>query len=206
MNANLSPYFNGWQLTYVAFAIYANYQVFKWIFGAVKTVATSDFLRILVFKLTPNSVIQKRREQGIELAKRQKIEEKRLKEKQHQEALEIHRKYQYTGWWNIGFIEEDRATLFKGYEDIPWRWGSDKIDKTKNYFPDDSKRLAFMIFQEMAIYRWQFLEHDKWTPEMEIFWRRILPKQFIEKKDYFADLEKQATADFYSDAPTKASA
>ncbi len=206
MNVNLSSHFNCWQLIYVAFAIYANCQVFKWIFGAVKTVATSNFLKTLVFKLTPNSVIQKRSEKRIELVKQQKIEEKLLKEKKHQEALEIHRKYQYTGWWNIGFIEEDRATLFKGYEDIPWRWGSDKIDRSKNYFPDDSKRLAFMIFQEMAIYRWQFKEHGKWTPEMEIFWQKILPKQFVEKKDYFAALEKQATADFDSDAPTKASA
>lgn len=206
MNANLSSHFGGWQLTYAALGIYANYQFFKWILGAVKTVATSDFLKTLAYKLTPNSIIQKRREKRIELTRRQKIEEKHLKEKQHQEALEIHRKYQYTGWWNIAFIEEDRATLFKGYEDIPWRWGSHKIDRSKNYFPDDSKRLAFMIFQEMAIYRWQFQEHGKWTPEMEIFWRKILPKQFVEKKDYFADLEKQAAADFDSDAPTKASA
>ena len=93
MNASLSSHFNGWQLTYVAFAIYANYQVFKWLFCAVKTVATSDFQRTLVFNFTPNSVIQKRREKRIELAKRQKIEEKYLKEKQHQEALELHRKY-----------------------------------------------------------------------------------------------------------------
>jgi hypothetical protein len=201
MNTSLSSHFNGWQLVYAAFAIYANYKVFKWFFGAVKSVATSDFLRTLVFKLTPNSVIQKRREKRIDLARLQKNEEQWFKEKQHQEALEIHRTYNYTSWWNIGFIEEDRATLFNGYEDIPWRWGSHKIDRSKNYFPDDSKRLAFMIFQEMAIYRWQFKEHGKWTPEMEIFWQKILPKQSFTpitdwQHNWFANVRGNATIHF----------
>jgi hypothetical protein len=197
---------SGWHLLYLAFALYANYQVFKWVFNAVITVATSDFLRNLIQMLTPNSVIKQRRLKTIEAQKLKVIEEKRQKEKIHQEALEIHRKYEYTGWWNVGFIEEDRATLFKGYEDIKWQWGCHRIDRSKNYFPDDSRHLSFMMFQEMAIYRSTFIEHKKWTPTMEVFWRKILPKQFVKKRDYLDELAQQASVEFELDKPTKASA
>ena len=31
-------------------------------------------------------------------------------------------------------------------EDIKWQWGSQRIDRTKPYMPDDSIRLAYMVF------------------------------------------------------------
>ncbi|MBK9324396.1 MAG: hypothetical protein IPM97_15840 [Bdellovibrionaceae bacterium] len=142
--------------------------------------------------------------------KLRRIENQRQKEKDHQDALESHRKYQYTGWWNIGFIEEDRATLFKGYEDIKWQWGSQRIDRTKLYTPDDSIKLAYMVFLEISIYRQAFIEKAKWTPAMEVFWRKILPKQFnLENQRPEVGLKehmKPAIADLESDKPVKASA
>ncbi len=199
-------HFSGAQLLYVAFVFYANYQVLKWVFGAVKLIASSNFLTLLAYKLTPNSVLEKQRQKRIEAQKLKVIEEKYQKDKNHQEALEIHRKYEYTGWWNVGFIEEDRATLFKGYEDIKWQWGSHKIDRSKNYFPDESRHLSFMMFLEMAIYRSQFIEHKKWSPAMEDFWCKILPKQFVKKRDYLEELAQKASVEFESDKPTKVSA
>jgi hypothetical protein len=194
-------HFTGTQLVYIAFAIYANYQVFKWLYNAVKFVATSHLLNVLVHKLTPKSIIQQR----IQDKKQMILDEKVRKEKQHQEALEIHRKYEGV-WFKVGFIEEDRATLFKGYEDIKWQWGWHRVENPQRYYPDDSRHIAFMMFQEMAIYRWQFMENNKWTPEMEVFWRKILPKQFVKKRDYFDEQAQQAATEFESDAPTKASA
>lgn len=149
---------------------------------------------------------EKRKAIRIEAQKLKVIEEKRRKEIDHQEALEIHRKYQYTGWWNVGFVEEDRATLFKGYEDIKWQWGCHRIDRARTFTPDDSRHICWLMFQEMAIYRSNFIEHSKWTPEMEIFWRKILPKQFVKKRDYLDELAKKASVDFESNKPTKASA
>jgi len=195
------PHFTGTQLVYIAFAIYANYQVFKWLYKAVKFAATSSLLNSIILKLTPKSVIQQR----IQAKKQMIVDEKDRKEKQHQEALETHRKYEGV-WFNVGFIEEDRAALFKGYEDIEWRWGWHKVENPQRYSPDDSRHIAFMMFQEMAIYRWQFQENNKWTPAMEVFWRKILPKQFVKKRDYFDEQAQQAATDFESDAPTKASA
>lgn len=196
-----APYFSGSQLIYAAFVLYANYQVFKWIYQAVKFVATSNFLNALIHKLTPKSIIQQR----IQEKKQMIIDEKDRKEKNHQEALEIHRKYEGV-WFNVGFIEEDRATLFKGYEDIKWRWGWHRVENPQQYSPDDSRHISFMMFQEMAIYRSQFQDNNKWTPTMEVFWRKILPKQFVKKRDYFDEQAQQAATDFESDAPTKASA
>ncbi len=196
-----APFFNGSQLIYAAFVLYANYQVFKWIYQAVKLVATSNFLNTLIHKLTPKSVIQRR----IQEKKQMIIDEKDRKEKNHQEALELHRKYQGV-WFNVGFIEEDRATLFKGYEDIKWQWGWHRVENPQRYSPDDSRHLAFMLFQEMSIYRDQFIIHKNWSPAMEVFWRKILPKQFVKKRDYFDEQAQQAATDFESDAPTKASA
>ena len=78
---------NGTQIVYIAFAIYANYQFFKWVFGTLKAVAFSDFTNNLIRRLTPRSVIQKR----IRLEKIRQLEEKRQKEKDHQDVLESRR-------------------------------------------------------------------------------------------------------------------
>lgn len=50
---------SGSQMLYLAFIAYANYQVLKWVFKFLKNVATSDFLSVLIYKLTPSSIIQK---------------------------------------------------------------------------------------------------------------------------------------------------
>lgn len=62
------------------------------------------------------------------------------------------------------------------------------------------------MFFEMSTYRKQFIARQIWTPEMESFWLKILPKQFvISKKDYLKDQLKRAEADFDSDSPVKVS-
>lgn len=62
-------------------------------------------------------------------------------------------------------------------------------------------------FLEINAYRWQFIEHSKWTNEMEFFWKKIMPKKFLPKqKDFRAKLRQKAENDFNSDDPTKASA
>jgi hypothetical protein len=67
-----------------------------------------------------------------------------------------------------------------------------------------------MVFLEISIYRQAFIEKAKWTPAMEVFWRKILPKQFkLENRNTESgrqDQMKQAIADFESDKPVKASA
>lgn len=191
---------NGSQMLYLVFVAYANYQVLKWIFKFLKNVATSDFLGVLIYKLTPSSVVQKR----IVREKLRKHHEKKKKEKEHQEALESHRKYKGQ-FFNLQFISEDRRTLFKGYEDIKWQEGNQKVGDSKKPWVIENHEIAFLMFQEMAAYRWQFMKKNKWTPEMEKFWLKILPKKFISKEKEMTDLEK-AMVDFEEDTPTKASA
>lgn len=188
------------QVFTLAFVIYANYQVLKWIFLAIESVFTSDLLGAIIFRLTPSSVIKKR-----EVRRRLKIHnERQQKEKEHQEALERHRKYK-SQLFNLQFISEDRATLFKNFEGIKWQEGSQKTRQTKKPWIVENREIAFLMFQEMAAYRWQFQKHGKWTPEMEMFWLKILPKQFVSKQEQMTDFEK-ALIDFNDDIPTKASA
>lgn len=196
----LFSHLSGSQMLYLAFVAYANYQVLKWIFKILKNVATSDFLSIFIYKLTPSSIIQKR----IIREKLQKHHEKKQKEKQHQEALELHRKYK-APFFNLQFIAEDRRTLFKGYEDIKWQEGNQKVGESKKPWIIENHEIAFLMFQEMAVYRWQIMKKNKWTPEMEKFWLKILPKKFVSKEKEMTDLEK-AMVDFEDDLPTKASA
>lgn len=191
---------SGSQLLYVAIVFYANYQVLKWIFKFLKNIATSDFLSVFIYKLTPSTVIQKR----IVREKLHKHHEKKKKEKEHQEALELHRKYK-APFFNLQFISEDRRTLFKGYEDIKWLHGNKNVGESKKPWIIENHEIAFLMFQEMAAYRWEFQKQNKWTPEMEKFWIKILPRKFISKEKEMTPLEK-AIADFDEDIPTKASA
>lgn len=192
--------YTGGQLLTLAFVAYANYQVLKWILLAIKNVVTSDLLGAIIFRFTPRSVIEKR-----EVRRKLKMHyAKQQKEKEHQEALERHRKYK-TPFFNLQFIAEDRATLFKKFSGITWREGNQKIGQTKKPWIVENREIAFLMFQEMAAYRWQFQKHNKWTPEMEKFWLKILPKQFVSKQEKMTDLEK-ALIDFNDDIPTKASA
>ena len=191
---------SGSQLLYMAFVFYANYQILRWIFKFLKHVATSDFLSVLVYKLTPNSVVQKR----IVREKLKKHHEKKQREKQQQETLEVHRKYK-APFFNLQFIAEDRATLFKGFDGIKWQEGNQKVGESKKPWIIENHEIAFLMFQEMAAYRWQLMKKNKWTPEMEKFWLKILPKQFVSKEKEMTDLEK-AMIDFNDDMPTKASA
>ncbi|MBL7545300.1 MAG: hypothetical protein JNL11_15890 [Bdellovibrionaceae bacterium] len=57
---------SGWHLLYWAFALYANYQVFKCVFNAVRAVATSGFLNAMIFKLTPTAVIENRKRKHLQ--------------------------------------------------------------------------------------------------------------------------------------------
>lgn len=84
------PHFTGTQLVYGAFVLYANYQFFKWVFGTARAVLSSQFINTIFRRLTPKSVVQAR----INKEKQRRLDEKLLKEKQHLEALEIHRKYE----------------------------------------------------------------------------------------------------------------
>lgn len=119
------PNLTGSQWLYVVFVFYANYQVFKWIFGGAKTFATSDLLGAVIYKLTPNLVLQKR-----EVRRKLKIhKERQQKEKDHQEALKSHRKYK-APFFNLQFIAEDRATLFKDFKDIKWQAGNKNIGQS----------------------------------------------------------------------------
>jgi hypothetical protein len=187
------------QVFTLAFVAYANYQVLKWIFFAIKNVVTSDLLGAIIFRLSPSSVIKKR-----EVRRRLEIHHARQqKEKEHQEALERHRKYN-SQFFSLQLISEDRATLFKGFA-IEWQEGNQKAGQTNKPWVVENREIAFLMFQEMAAYRWQFRKHGKWTPEMEKFWLKILPKQFVSKKVHMTELEK-ALIDFNDDIPTKASA
>ncbi len=188
------------QLLTLAFVAYANYQVLKWVFLALKTVVTSDFLGAIIFKLTPASVIKRR-----EVRRKLQIQQARIqKEKAHQDALENHRKYK-SPFFNLQFISEDRGTLFKGFN-IKWQEGNQKIGQTKKPWTVENQEIAFLMFREMGAVRLQLLKRqDKWTPEMERFWLKILPKRFVSKEKKMTDLEK-AIVDFEDDIATKASA
>ena len=106
---------NGSHLLYVAFVFYANYQVFKWVFNAVKTVATSSFINTISYKLTPKSVIKKQ-----EVRQKLKVyNEKKQKEKDHQESLENHRKYKAL-FFTLSFIAEDLIWPRFGGHEILW--------------------------------------------------------------------------------------
>ena len=191
---------SGSQMLYLAFVAYANFQVLKWIFKFSKSVITSDLLGVVVFKLTPKSVIQKR----LVMEKLRKYHEKNEKLKKHQDALENHRKYK-APFFNLQFISEDRATLFKSFDGIKWQEGNQKIGETKKPWVIENQEIAFLMFQEMAAYRWQFQKQNKWTHEMEKFWLKILPKKFVSKETKMTDLE-MAIIDFEDDTPTKVSA
>jgi hypothetical protein len=191
---------SGSQLLYLAFVFSANYQVLKWIFKFLKNVATSDLMSTLIFILTPSSVIQKR----IVREKLRKHHEKKKKEREHQEALESHRKYKGQ-FFNLQFIAEDRRTLFKSFAGIKWQEGNQKVGESKKPWIIENHEIAFLMFQEMAAYRWQLLKKNKWTPEMETFWLKILPKKFVSKEKEMTELEK-AILDFEEDISTKSSA
>lgn len=194
----LSPMTAG-QLLTLAFVAYANYQVLKWVFLAFKAVVTSDFLGAVIFKLTPASIIKKR-----EVRRKLQIHyERQKKEKAHQEALESHRKYK-SQFFNLQFISEDRGTLFNGF-DIKWQEGNQKIGQTKKPWVVENHEIAFLMFQEMAAFRWNLQRKSLWGPEREKFWLKILPKQFVSKQKQMTPLEK-AIANFDDDIPTKASA
>ena len=120
MKANFLSQLTPWHFIYLLYSLYACFQVFNWIFKAIRKV--SDWSEILIYKLTPKSVIEKRKQKANQQQIDLRNEQKKEKQKLHQEALENHRKFQSV-WINLGFIEEDRATLFKGYEDIKWLWG-----------------------------------------------------------------------------------
>ncbi len=172
----------------------------KWIFKFLKSVVTSDFLAAVIYKLTPSSVIQKR----LVKEKLRKNHEKKQKEKEHQDALESHRKYK-APFFNLQFISEDRATLFKGFEGIKWQEGNQKGGETKKSWVIENQEIAFLMFQEMAAYRWQFQKQGKWTQDMEKFWIKILPKKFVSKEKKMNDLVL-ALVDFENDMLTKKSA
>jgi hypothetical protein len=187
------------QLIILAFIAFANYQVLKWMFLAIKSAITSDLLSVVIFKLTPKSVIQKR-----EVRRKLQIHQTRLqKEKDHQEALESHRKYK-APFFNLQFISEDRTTLFKGF-DINWQEGNQKIGQTKKPWVVENQEIAFSMFSEMAAKRFEIQRLGRWNPEMEKLWVKILPRRFVSKEKEMTDLEK-AIIDFDDDIPTKASA
>lgn len=187
------------QIATVMFVAYANYQVLKWSFSAIKSVITSDFLSVIIFKLTPASVINKR-----EVRRKLEIHHvKQQKEKAHQEALESHRRYK-APFFNLQFISEDRETLFKGFN-IKWQEGNQKIGQTKKPWIIENREIGFEMFREMATQRLILQRKSLWSPEREKFWLKILPKQFVSNEKQMTDLEK-AMIDFDDDAPTKASA
>ena len=200
INFGHAPSFTAGQILVLAFTAYANYQVLKWIFLAIKNLVTSDIMSVLLFKLTPISVIKKRevrRKLQIHYAKQQK-------EKQHQEALESHRKYK-APFFNLQFISEDRNTLFKGVKEIKWQEGNQKTGQTKKSWVIENQEIAFSMFSEMAAKRLEIQRLGRWNPEREKFWLKILPKQFVSKEKQMTDLEK-AMVDFDDDISTKASA
>lgn len=197
---DLSPSFTAGQILVLAFTVYANYQVLKWIFLGLKTLVTSDLLGTLIFKLTPMSVIKKREVQKM----LQTHYAKQQKEKQHQEALESHRRYK-APFFNLQFIAEDRATLFKGFDDINWQEGNQKTGQTKKTWVIENQEIAFSMFSEMAAKRWELQRLGRWNPAQEAFWLKILPKRFVSKATQMTDLEK-AIVDFDNDIPTKSSA
>jgi len=198
-NHSLFHQLTGSQVLYLAFMVYANYQVLKWFARLLKNVATSEVIGNLIYKLTPKSVIQKR---GVR-EKLQKHQEKLQRKKDHQEALERHRKYK-APFFNLQFISEDRATLFKGF-DIKWMEGNQKVGQTKKPWVVENQEIAFGMFSEMAAKRRELQRFGRWNPEMEKFWLKILPKQFVSKEKEMTDLEKAVVA-FDDDIPTKASA
>lgn len=187
------------QITTLMFVSYANYQVLKWVFLAIKSMVTSDFFSVVIFKLTPTSVIKKRevrRKLEIHYAKQQK-------EKAHQEALKSHRKYRNL-LFNLQFISEDRETLFKTFN-IKWQEGHQKMGRTKKSWVIENQEIAFAMFSEMAAMRLEIQRLGRWSPEMEKFWIKILPKTFVSKEKQMTPLEL-ALANFDDDTPTKASA
>lgn len=194
------PSITAGQILVLAFSAYANYQVLKWIFLAIKSLVTSDLLNVLLFKLTPMSVIKKR-----EVQKKLQIHyAKQQKEKEHQEALESHHKYK-APFFNLQFISEDRNTLFKGVKEIKWQEGNQKTGQTKKSWVIENQEIAFSMFSEMAAKRWELQRLGRWSPEQEAFWLKILPKRFVSKATQMTDLEK-AILDFDNDIPTKVSA
>ena len=197
---NVFTHLSGSQMLYLVFIAYANYQVLKWLFKFLKYVVTSDVLAVIIYKLTPSSVIEKK----LVREKLRKHHEKKQKEKEHQDALESHRKYK-APFFNLQFISEDRATLFKGFNGIKWQEGNQKVGETKKPWVIENQEIGFLMFQEMAAYRWQFQKQGKWTQEMEKFWLKILPKKFVSKEKKMTILE-MAIVDFEDDTPTKASA
>lgn len=196
--------FTIWHFIYLAYTMYACYQVFKWAKKALRIFL--DWTELVVDKLTPKSVIQRRKQIENQLRIDLKNERSKEKERQHQEALESHRKYESV-WINLGFIEEDRATLFRGYEDIKWLWGCHRIKDPKKFNPIEAQEISHFMFVEICAYRWEFKKHGKWTANMENFFRKMMPKTFLSgENDYQSELFKKAESDFNSNAPTKASA
>lgn len=194
-----------WHFFGLAYTMYACYEVLKWIFKAIRIFL--DWIEIAVQKLTPKSVIEKRRQQENQNRINLRNQKKKENDKLHREALERHRKYKAT-WINLGFIEEDRATLFKGYEDIKWLWGCHRIKDPKKFSPIEAHEIAHLMFIEICAYRWEFKKQQgKWTNDMEVFFRKMMPKKYLpEPKDFNTEQFKKAEADFNSDFPTKASA
>ena len=189
-----------WTVFSLGIVLYANYQFIKWIFKSIRTAISSSFSKNLIKRLTPKSVVQKR----IQTQNKKIIDTKNQEIKDHEEARERARKYQ-DQYFNIPFIEEDRAELFAGYEDIKWQYGRQSINR-KFFNPPESKKIAFWMFQEMAAYRYTFQERGKWTPQMELFWLKILPPQFRPQRNFLEEQIKKAEDDFNSDESSKFSA
>lgn len=189
----------GGQIATLMFVAYANYQVLKWFFSAIKSVVTSDFSSVIIFKLTPASVIKKR-----EVRRKLEIHHaKQQKEKAHQEALESHRRYK-APFFNLQFISEDREALFRGFN-IKWQEGNQKMGQTKKPWVIENQEIAFSMFSEMAAMRHEIQQLGRWSPEMEKFWIKILPKKFVSREKRMTPVEI-ALANFDNDTPTKASA
>lgn len=164
------------QIATLVFVVYANYQFLKWVFLAIKEVATSDLLGVVVFKLTPTSVIKKR-----EVRRKLEIHHlRKQKEKAHQEALESHRKYK-APFFNLQFISEDRQTLFKG-SNIKWQEGNQKTGQTKKPWIIENREIAFLMFQEMSAYRWQMMKKNMWEPERKVLVENIAEAICIQRK------------------------
>ena len=178
-----------------ALALYWNYRffclawsVFKVIFGCVS-------------RFTPRWLID---------CRNRRQEKKRIQDQERLEAEKAqvrlaHYEYREDRFVNIGFIEEDRRRLFKGH-DIKWKYGRKNIDP-KTFTREESHRILYWMFTEMAAYRFVFTEAKTlWTNEMEIIWREILPRKFkgkVSESDFFERQAKKAESDFDSDQPVK---
>ncbi len=160
------------------------------VFKFLKKILTADIWQGLDRFLTPKFLTAY-------FVKKEKIRQQKeieQKKKANQEAREHARKYEDT-YFSISYILQDRAELFAGYEDIKWEYGKQQIDYKKGFTPEDSRDLAFKIFFEVSIYRKAFIDNNKWTPAMEMFWRKIVPKQFCGElrtpENYFEDQMKK---------------